>query len=86
MYEAYIHTRKLVKLHCDKIYCNTMHEIVCDAIHRPHGTRGSASEKQCQMGKKDCASCKLEFGASFLPRQKATLGTGSCQPKAPSVL
>ena len=31
-------------------------------------------------------ACWPEFGASFLPFQKATLGTGSCQSKAPSGL
>ena len=35
---------------------------------------------------KDLEACKQECGANFLPRQKATLGTGSFQPQASSVL
>ena len=31
---------------------------------------------------KDLEACKQECGTNFLPRQKATLGTGSFQPQA----
>ena len=37
--------------------CTSM---VCIKIRRPHGTRGSASEKQCQMDKKEGATTDEE--------------------------